>query len=81
MNLKNELRVPREPGRENGGQRQSFVEGIRVQRLRPAENGGHGLHARTDDVVVRVLFGQGPTCRKKVPIIDLSFNTQLLLRT
>ncbi len=57
-NLKNELGVTRESGRENGRQREGFVEGVCMQRLGSAENGGHGLHASADDVVVRVLLGE-----------------------
>ena len=58
--LKNELSVSSEPGGEDGRQGQGLVEGIGVKRLGAAEDCGHRLHARANDVVVRVLLGQRP---------------------
>ena len=55
-NLKNELRVSRQSSREDRWKGECLVEGVRVKRLRAAENGGHGLHARAHDVVVRILL-------------------------
>ncbi len=44
---------------ELGGQSPRFIEGIGVKRLRAAEHRGEGLNRGTDDVVVRLLRGQG----------------------
>src|SRR5690242_6073791 len=42
-----------------GGERQRFVQRIGVQRLAAAENGGEGLDRDSDDVVFRLLRGEG----------------------
>ena len=59
-NLQNELSVPGKPGGEDARQGQRLVEGVGVQRLSSAKDGGHGFDARAHDVVVRVLLGQRP---------------------
>ena len=59
-NLQNELSVSGKPGGEDARQGQCLVEGVGVQRLSSAKDGGHGFDARAHDVVVRVLLGQRP---------------------
>eukprot|EP00968_Pinguiococcus_pyrenoidosus_P015893 scaffold1492_cov257-Pinguiococcus_pyrenoidosus.AAC.8 len=56
--LKDDLRVSRDPSAELGGQSQSFVEGVRVQRLGAPHDGRHGLDRGAHHVVVRILLGQ-----------------------
>ena len=52
------LGAQRESGRLLRRQRQRFVEAVAVERLRAAEDGGHGLERHPDEVVVRLLGGQ-----------------------
>ena len=58
--LEVELRVARDAGGEISRQRDGLVQRIRMQRLGVAQDGGHGLNARADHIVVRVLRGQTP---------------------
>jgi hypothetical protein len=53
-----QLRVPRDTGREFRRQRDRLVERIGVQRLGAAEHCRHCLERGADHVVVRVLLGQ-----------------------
>ena len=55
------LRAERDARRLLGGKGQRFVERIRVQRLRAAEDRGEGLDGDADDVVVRLLRGERAT--------------------
>ena len=52
------LRPQREPHRVLGRQRERLVEGVRVQRLRPAEHGRERLDRRADQVHLRLLRRQ-----------------------
>ena len=52
------LRPQREPHRVLGRQRERLVEGVRVQRLRPAEHCRERLDRRPDQVHLRLLRGQ-----------------------
>ena len=55
------LRAQRDAGGLLGGQGESFVVGIGVQRLRAAENRSHGLNCGADNIVFGLLRGQrGP---------------------
>ena len=58
LELQDQLRVARDASRRIRRQRDRFVEGVRVQRLRAAEHGGHSLDGGADDVVERVLLGE-----------------------
>ena len=49
-----------------GGQGERFVVAVGVQRLRAAEHRGHGLDRGADDVVLRLLRGQGRACGLRV---------------
>ena len=42
-----------------GGQGERFVVGVGVERLGAAQDGGHGLDGGADDVVFRLLGGEG----------------------
>ena len=50
-------------GGEFRGQRPGFIQRIGVQRLRAAQNGGERLNRRSNDVVVRLLRGEGTAGR------------------
>ena len=52
------LRPQREPHRVLGRQRERLVEGVRVQRLRPAQHRGKRLDRRPDQVHLRLLRRQ-----------------------
>jgi hypothetical protein len=52
------LGAQRDLGGLGAGQREHLVEGVGVQRLGAAEDGGQRLDRRPDDVVVRLLGGQ-----------------------
>ena len=54
--LQDQLRVPRDPGREVRRQRDRLVQRVGVERLRPAKRRAHRLVGGADDVVVGVLF-------------------------
>ena len=56
--LKDELGVPRDPGREVGRQSDGLVQRVGVQGLRSAEDGAHRLIGGADDIVVGVLLLQ-----------------------
>ena len=58
--LQEQLGVARDAGGEIGRQRQRFVEGVGVQRLRVTLSGSHRLNAGAGDVVERVLGGERP---------------------
>ncbi len=64
--MEEELRVARDPGREVGGQRQSLVERVGVQRLRVTLRRRHRLYAGAGDVVEHVLRGQRPARRLRM---------------
>ena len=55
----NLLRSQREHGGIFGGQGERFVEPVGVQRLAPAEHGGQGLDCDADDIIFRLLRGEG----------------------
>src|ERR1700730_9613960 len=48
------------------GKRQSFIERVGVKRLAAAENCGEGLNGHADNVVFRLLRGEGGTGRLRV---------------
>ena len=56
--LQDQLRVPRNPRRKIGGQRNRLVQSVRMQRLRPAQHGRQCLDSHPCDVVHRLLGGQ-----------------------
>ena len=58
--LKIDLRVARNARGEIGGQGQSFIQRIGVQRLRMTQCRGQRLNTGADYVVVRILRGQAP---------------------
>ena len=61
-----ELRIAGNTSGEVGRQRDSLVEGVRVQRLGVAESRAHSFHRRAGHVVERILRGEGPTGRLAV---------------
>ena len=60
------LRAQREPHRMLGRQRERLVEGVRVQRLRPAEHRRERLDRGADQVHLRLLRGQRDAGRLRV---------------
>ena len=55
-----QLGVTGNAGRIVGWQGQSFVQGVGMQALGPAQKGGQGLQARSSNIVVGVLLGEAP---------------------
>ena len=49
-----------------GREGERFIAAVGVQRLAAAEDGGHGLVGDADDVVLRLLRGQGRAGRLRV---------------
>src|SRR5262245_28643514 len=56
-----------------GRQRESFIQRVGVQRLRSAENGRQSLNGDSDDVVVRLLGGEGTAGGLRVKSKDRRF--------
>jgi len=59
--LDDQLGVPGDAGRKLRGQGDGLIQGIGMQGLGAAEDGRHGFNGGPHHVVVRILFGEGPT--------------------
>ena len=59
--LEDQLGIPSHSGRHVRGQAHRFVVAVGMQRLRTAEDGGHGFDRRAHNVVHGVLLGEART--------------------